>query len=244
MRLTSNAIFIRGIFKKSNDPNRLIFNDLPALIGDKYDISTEDGLSSIIKNIRVGLTELVESYGKTLNRFEDNMLAELQVPNNTQEALAELRDRAKNIRQLAGDHRLNAFITRISSYEGSKSEIEGLLFLAAGKPPEQWVDSDIDTARLTITELAQLFNKTEILARVNGRKAKRHAVAVILGIAGRPTTIHKEFDIIDGDIPIVNNISSQIQNVIGSCSMTHKHLILAALAQVCARYINDDTIAK
>ena len=37
------------------------------------------------------------------------MLAELQVPNVSPQSLAELRARADNIRQLAGDFRLDAF---------------------------------------------------------------------------------------------------------------------------------------
>ena len=60
--------------------------------------------------MREGLIELREAYPSMLHRLRETLLAELEVPNASPPMLAELRARAENIRQLGGDHRLEAFI--------------------------------------------------------------------------------------------------------------------------------------
>lgn len=238
MRLSSNAVHIRGIFKKANDPNRLLFNDLPALVGNEYDLSSNAGLVAIIGNVRGGLAEMVAAYPDMLQRLADSMLAELQVPNTSAQALADLRERAENIRDLAGDFRLNAFVGRIADFEGTVEDFEGLASLAANKPPNDWIDADLDRAALEITEFAQRFNKSEAYARVKGRTDKRHAMAVVVGIGGRPTPILEEFDITDADRTTVNEIILRVEAVLEGGNQEQRNVILAALAEVSAKYMN------
>jgi len=238
MRLSSNAVRIRGIFKKANDPNRLLFNDLPALVGNDQDLSSEAGLTAIVGNVREGLSELVAAYPTMLQRFVDNMLAELQVPNTSKQALADLRDRAENIRELAGDFGLNAFVGHIATFSGSIEDIEGLAGFAASKPPVAWIDTDLDRAAVEITDLAQRFNKSEAFARVKGRPDKRHAMAVVVGIGGRPTPILEEFDITNADRVSVNEIIGRIESALEVGSQGQKNVILAALAELSVRYMN------
>lgn len=238
MRLSKNAVHIRGLFKKANDPHRLLFNDLPALVGDGHDLSTDAGLATVIANVREGLTEMVGAYPAMLHRFADNMLAELQVPNTSAQALVDLRDRAENIRELSGDFRLNAFVGRIATFSGAIEDIEGLTSLATSKPPIDWIDSDLDHAAVEITELAQRFNKSEAYARVKGRPDKRHAMAVVVGLAGRPTPILEEFDITDADRAAVDEVIERVEIALGSKNEAQRNVILAALAELGARYIN------
>ena len=238
MRLSSNAVHIRGIFKKANDPNRLLFNDLPALVGNDHDLSTDAGLVAVVGNVREGLAEMVAAYPAMLHRFADNMLAELQVPNTSAQALADLRDRAENIRELTGDFRLNAFVGRIAAFLGTTEDIEGLSSLAANKPPNDWIDADLDRAAVEITELAQRFNKSEAYARVKGRPDKRHAMAVVVGIAGRPTPVLEEFDITDADRANVNEIIERVETALEGGDQAQRNVILAALAEISAHYMN------
>ncbi len=239
MRLSGNAVHIRGIFKKANDPNRLLFNDLPALVGNEHDLATDNGLAAVADNVREGLTEMVTAYPAMLHRFADNMLAELQVPNSSAQALADLRDRAENIRELAGDFRLNAFVGRIAAFAGTIEDIEGLASLAANKPPNDWIDSDLDGASIEITELAQQFNKSEAFARVKGRSDKRHAMAVVVGIGGRPTPILEEFDIMDAERASVDEVVERVEAALEVSDQEHRNVILAALAELSVRYMND-----
>ena len=167
-RLSKSATQIRDLFKKANDPNQFLFNDLPALVGAGGNIATDADLVSVEHHLREGLEELVMAYPALLKRFSDTMLAELQVPNDSPQALADLRARAENIRQLAGDFRLEAFVGRLAIFKNSSADTEGVASLVANKPPQTWIDADMDRAIVAIAELAQSFNKVEAFARVKG----------------------------------------------------------------------------
>ena len=79
--------------------------------------------------------------------------------------------------------------------------MEGLASLAANKPPRNWVDTDIDRATVELAEMAQRFMRVEAYAHVKGRSNKRHSMAVTVGMSGRPTTIHDEFDVLVSGSP-------------------------------------------
>src|SRR5262249_12032610 len=158
-----------------------------------------------------GLEELVQSYSTMLRRLRDIMLEELQVPNASPQALSELRARAENIRQLAGDFRLDAFVGRLTQFEGTQADIEGIASLAVNKPPRDWVDPDLDRAAVEIADLAQRFIRAEAFARVKGRTDKRHAMAVVVGMNGRPGPVHEEFDIMDADRVAVEEIIARVE---------------------------------
>ena len=159
-----------------------------------------------------------------LHRLSDLMLAELQVPNVSPQSLAELRDRAENIRQLAGDFRLDAFVGRLSQFDGSDESIEGIASLAANKPPRDWVDPDLDQAAIELADMAQKFLRTETYARVKGRPDKRQAMAVVIGIDGRPAPLLEEFDIVDSDRATVNDLIEQVTITLEQSDISrHKH---------------------
>ena len=147
--------------------------------------------------MREGLRELREAYPSMLHRLRETLLAELEVPNASPPMLAELRARAENIRQLGGDHRLEAFIVRLGQFQGSNEDMESLASMATNKPARNWVDSDIDRAAVELAQLAQQFIRAEVFAHVKGRPDKRHAMAVVVSMGGRPTPVHDEFDITD-----------------------------------------------
>ena len=106
-----------------------------------------------------------------------------------------LRARATNVRELGGDHRLEAFIIRLARFEGHDADIESLAGMAINKSPQDWVDLDVDRASVELAELAQRFVRVEAYAHVKGRPDKRHAMAVVVGIGGCSKLVHDEFDV-------------------------------------------------
>ena len=162
-------------------------------------LADEEDLRRVIGSVREGLEELVLAYPSMLHRLRDIMLAELQVPNVSPQSLAEMRERAENIRQLAGDFRLDAFVGRLAQFDGSDESFEGISSLAANKPPRDWVDPDLDHAAIELADMAQKFLRAETYARVKGRPDKRQAMAVVIGMDGRPAPLLEEFDIADSD---------------------------------------------
>ena len=127
MHLSTNAVHIRDIFKRAHDPNKFLFDDIPTTLREDVGLVTKKDFHRVIANVRGGLEELVRAYPEMLHRLREIMLAELQIPNISPQSLAELRDRAENIRQLAGDFRLDAFVGRLSQFNGTDESFEGLL---------------------------------------------------------------------------------------------------------------------
>lgn len=241
-RISRDAQDVRHLFRQAKDPNRLLFDDMPELLKEPLADATEDTPARIADRIRQGLTELVEAWPALLHRLRELLLSELQVPNSSPAMLAELRARAENIRELGGDHHLEAFIVRLSRFEGSDDDIEGLASLAINKPPQVWVDPDIDRATLEIAAMAQRFLRAETFARVKGRTEKRHSMALVVGMEGAPSTLHDEFAVGDLDRPQVEALTSRLEAVLGDTEQVRREVVLAALVEVSARFLGLDSL--
>ncbi|WP_343117247.1 hypothetical protein [Ostreiculturibacter nitratireducens] len=239
MQLSSNAIRVRDLFKHANDPNKFLFDDIPSAFGGRGAPDKEENLQSIVKEVREGLEELIESYPSMLRRLHDLMLAELQVPNASPQALGELRARAENIREIGGDFRLNAFIGRLSQFEGKEQDLEGIASLAANKPPRDWTDADLDRASLELADFSQKFIRAENFARVKGRRDKRSSMAVVVGLNGRPAPVHAEFEVSEGERQRVEDLIARLESMIDAEDLKSRHLLLAALAELSSRYMSD-----
>ncbi len=238
MRLSANAAMVRDIFKRARDPNKFLFDDLPALLGDsKVDPKNEEDLLRVVSIVNEGLQELIAAYPSMIHRLRDIMISELQVPNLSPQSLAELRERAENIKELAGDFRLNAFVGRLSLFDGSDPGFEGIASLVANKPPRDWVDPDMDEAAIEITDMAQKFLRAETFARVKGRPEKRQAMAVVIGMDGRPAPLLEEFDVADADRAAVNELIDRVTSALETADTSRRSIILAALAELSARYM-------
>ena len=237
MRLSSNAVNIRDLFKRAHDPNQFLFDDIPGTLGENVSLGNEHDLRRVIESVRDGLSELALAYPSMLQRLRDLMLAELQVPNVSPQSLAELRARAENIRQLAGDFRLDAFAGRLAQFDGGEDSFEGIASLAANKPPRDWVDPDLDRATVEIAELAQKFLRAETYARVKGRPDKRHAMAVVVGIDGRPTPVLEEFQVVEADRAEIDRLIAQVRGVLEKSQLKQRNVILAALAELTSSYM-------
>ena len=237
MRLSTNALRIRDIFKRAHDPNAFLFEDIPGTLGEDVEMTNNQDVYRVIASVREGLEELVRAYPDMLKRLRDIMLSELEVPNLSPQSLAELRDRAKNIRQLAGDFRLEAFVGRLSQFDSSDQSFEGIASLAANKPPRDWVDPDLDQAEIELADMAQKFLRAETYARVKGRQNKRHAMAVVVGMGGRPTPVHKEFAISDLEREEVDALIKLVEAALKRSGEKRRNIILAALAELSAEYL-------
>lgn len=239
-RLSTQAKQIRDLFKRANDPNKFLFDDIPVSLGLASHNGGEDDLAGLITNVREGLRELVDAYPTMLHRLRETMLGELRVPNDSPQAIAELRERAHNIRQLAGDFRLDAFVSRLVQFEGTRADVEGIAGLAANKPPNDWVDPDVDRATVELADLAHRFVRVEAFAHVKGRADKRHAMAVILGQDGRSTPVISEFDVTDHEQQNVKQLVEELEAILERGDNRQRNVVLAALAELSSRYMGDE----
>ena len=243
-QLSTNAKLIRQLFKLANDPNRLIFDDIPS-VDDEEDVSSEgQSVRQAAKLVGEGLRELKLAYPTMLNRLRDLLLGELRVPNTSTSMLSELRDRAENIRAVSGDHRLEAFIIRLARFHGKDAEIEDLAGMAVNKPTRNWVDSDVDKATLQLAELAEQFVHTEAFARVKGRRDKRHSMAVVVDISRGRMPLHDKFDVSDMDESEVEQLIDRIDHVLDESGEKRRNVILAALARLISKRLDPSGDSK
>ena len=237
MRLSSNAVRIRELFKRAHDPNEFLFDDIPASLGRRVSLDRDADLLEVIESVRQGLAELIDAYPSMLRRLRDLMLAELQLPDASPESLAELRDRAANILSLAGDFRLDSFAGRLCEFDAGDEGIEAIASLAANKPPRNWVDPDFDRAAIELAAMSQRFLRAETYARVKGRPEKRQAMAVVVGLEGRPAPLLEEFAVADSERETVDALVKCLAGAVDVSDAPRPALILAALAELSARYM-------
>ncbi len=239
--LSANAKRVRQLFKQANDPNSLIFDDIPQRFADGLELDTSCTLGHISSQVRSGLIELQGAYPAMLHRLRETLLAELQVPFASASLLGELRARAENVRQLSGDHRLEAFIVRLSHFYGSNQDMESLASMATNKPPPTWVDADIDRAAVALAEMARNFVHLESFAHVKGRSDRRHAMAVTVGMNGSRATHQDVFDVTDTERQEVELLINRLAKTLENGGKPKRHVVLAALAELSARHLSTPT---
>lgn len=219
-RLSQTARAVRDILLKASDPHKVLFVDLMTLLGAN---TAED----YIEKLRAPLSELAKAYDDMLQLITARMLEALDVKTGSHE---QLRQRASAVAGISGDFRLDAFATRLVNYEGRRDNVEGILSLAANKPPRDWNDRDIDVALLAIAEWALRFRQVEALVSVQGRAPTREAFAVVIGAGESSKTVSKTFDIAEDEKPLVKDLAAVIVQQMAGRGL-RADLLLAALAE-------------
>ena len=152
----------------------------------------------------------------------------MQVPNASVPMLAELRARSENVRELSGDHRMEAFVMRLVQFFGTDADMESMASMAANKPSQSWVDADIDRATVELADMAQRFMRLESFAHVKGRIDNRHSMAVTVGMSGQPATVQDEFEVTSMERLDVQYVASEIERALRSAGEQRRNVILAA----------------
>lgn len=227
-RLSAAALQLRDRIKASNDPNRLLLQDVPAALGEPIGTLSS---GSIAKKVFALLDELQTAYPNMLRELEAALMSELRVRGDGSVPLERLRRRSINVKGLAGNFRLDALATRLSTYAGQLEEIEGLASLAANRPSRDWVDRDVDAARVELAALAQQFLKAEALGHLKGRTDGRVGLAVYISDPAYPEPQIQEIDLSSTDQDIADALASRLRALMVSEKVSHD-VALAALARL------------
>lgn len=240
--LSKNSVQVRDLFKRANDPNQFLFHDIPAIVNQQkdqdFDFSSEEAVTRVIEELQKGLNELVNAYSKMLQSLKTIMFTELQLNYLSQNSVVQIQERAKNLRGIAGDFRLEAFIGRLSQFDGTDEAFEGIVSLLINKPSNAWIDLDINQAMIEITDAAQQFLRVETYARVKGRMENRHTMAIVVGMKGQHKPIMADFHVGATEQEDIESIVRQLTTVLEQ-NVAKKHILLAALAEISAAYISE-----
>lgn len=232
-RLSETAKSMRDMLLKASDPHKVLFVDLASLL------NTSNG-KTYVKALREPLQELAGAYAKMLHEVEGKMLEALD---SDREDLENLRNRASSVSGVSGDLRLDAFATRLAHFDGSRPSLEGILSLAADKPPRDWVDRHIDVAVLELTKFARSFREVEAFVAVQGRTAKSEAIAVVIGTGSDTKIISASFSISDRYRQTIDSKVEEIATMLESQGLK-KDVLLAILAKASMKFVNSDNEAS
>ena len=231
--LSDVALAVRDTLLKASDPHKVLFIDLAALMESQ-------GGKSYVEGLRGPIKEIAGVYGALLERIETSMLEALDAP---ADKLDRLRARAEALLGVTGDLRQDAFAARLAKHDGSIESIEGILSLAANKPPRDWNDRDIDSALLEIAQAALRFRQAEAFVSVKGRKPTSEAFAVVIGAGAQTRTVSRSFSISDRHREAVDAMADRLANTLkGEGHSTE--VLLAALAKAGMRLTIEDDERK
>lgn len=232
-RLGSTAKALRDMLLRASDPHKVLFVDLASLL------NASNG-EAYVTALREPLQELAGAYGILLNDVECQMLKALDA---SKKDLESLRKRAALVAGVSGDLRLDSFATRLASYDGTRSSLEGILSLAAEMPPRDWVDRHIDAAILELTKFARRFREAEAFVAVQGRKANCEAIAVVIGAGSDTKTISRSFSISDRYLQTVDAKADEVAAMLESQGLK-TDVLLAILAKASMKLASLDKEAS
>ncbi|CAG75775.1 putative ATP-binding protein [Pectobacterium atrosepticum SCRI1043] len=219
-RLSSEARKIRDTLLKASDPHKVLFIDLAAAL------DVENG-HDYINSLKTPLEEIWNAYDRMLHQIASSMLKALNADGNN---LSVLRERAETLSGITGELRQDAFATRLAAFDNSKSVIEGILSLAANKPPRDWNDRDIDSALMEIANFALRFRQSEALVAIQGRKPTSEAFAVVIGAGTEMRTFKHEFSVPQQSVDQIERLTNELINTLSAKGLSSE-IIMAALGK-------------
>lgn len=224
-RLSKTALKVRDLANAAHDPNKFMLDDIPKLFDE------HDDLGLVVDELRAGLLEISGAFDAMLAELRGGMLLELGIEGDPEESLSE---RAERIVGLTGNYRLDAFATRLRDMGKNEAAMEGLASLAANKPPRDWVDRDVDAARVELAALAQEFLRAEGLAHVKGGQPGRTRMAIYISDPGRATSLIPDFDVDEANRKRAKALAKEIRASIDRQLPTS--VVMAALAELGADF--------
>jgi hypothetical protein len=228
-RLSDTTKAMRDILLKASDPHKVLFVDLAALLNAANS-------EAYVNALRAPLQELVGAYGKMLADVKEKMLEALDA---NRDNLETLRERARSVAGIFGDLRLESFATRLANFDGSRVSLEGILSLAAEKPPRDWVDRHIDAAILELAKFARHFREAEAFVSVRGRKAHSEAIAVVIGTGSETKMISRSFAIPDRHRQTVETKANEVASMLEGRGL-ETEVALAILAKAGMKLVSID----
>ena len=212
---TKNTNSLKQKVLKASDPIKLLFDDIEAIYGNDEN-KIERGFAESLREYTTAMPGVID---KTYTLL-------MKALNTSSESLSKLRERAISVKGLSGKMILEAFIARLEKFEGSESDIEGLIGLTAAKPSFMWTDNDINAAHTKLIELAYEFRKLEAQCALRGRPSNRTVFNVVFG--NKNNDLSESFDLSDDEQTEACNIAKDLAELLKG---KNSSVALAALAE-------------
>lgn len=221
------TLAFRNVARASHDPNQFLFQETPSLLSPAS--RQLDGVELADRIVEAWKT-LGAAYPAMLEDLMTHLFNELRV-RSPEKDLPALRRRAAAIKSASGNFRLAALATRLEAYQGSLEDMEGIASLAANKPSREWVDRDVDAARIELAALAQQFLKTETFNRGAAGGAGRTAFAIYMSDPSFPAPMAPELDLDAEERRHADALAAKLRALL-EAEAPSSAIALGALAQV------------
>ena len=215
---------IRQLLLHASDPHKVLFVDLPETLK-----TTE--AYQIADRIAAAASEMVNAFRLRLRTIEANVMRALDQDQDWKA----LNNRGKQVSGIGAEFKLEAFISRLTTYQSAQIDIEGLLMLAIGKPSKDWTDHDLDAGEVQLLQWAERFRRLEVVAHLRNKTSNRRGIGIVFG---NQHTITGSFDIAEKDQHLVQDLSTQLLSQLQG-QQHKKEVFLAALAEAGAKILQD-----
>lgn len=158
---------LRDELGRASDPHKVIFHDISSIYGT-------DRIDEILEKLQGSLNDLVSAYPNLLKELSTLLFKELD-----ESEVQRLNERAVVIKDRASTLSDNAFIGRISHFDGSEYALKNVLGAIVEKKTDDWTDFDVVAAKNRIAEFSARFRKLETLAHIHGLDNQRESVAIV-----------------------------------------------------------------
>ena len=223
--VSQSAQNVRSMLLKASDPNKVLFADLPTILGSTSEID-------LLNNLKQIITELLAAYPRKLSEVKEMVLQSLQHESDSYE---DLKNRALSVKGITGNFQLESFATRLEEFDGSIEKIESLISNAINKPSQAWVDRDLDAAIIQLGNLSMEFRKAEAVAGLRGRDSSRRVFNLVLS-SGQGNDLSKTIEVSKNDQATIDLAIDQFMPVL---KQMDPRLVFATLADLGIKFSKD-----
>ena len=240
--LSDEASAIREALAKQNEPDSLLFVDLPKAVGLKPFSKTQKASTKQVKQfidrLRTGLVELQTAYDRLLASVLSSLRTAFSEKGELSAVRDSLRSRASGLSDCSGDPALKSFVSRLCELTYEDDEwLEMLASQVVMSLPSNWKDGDLKRFQSELRSIARVFRHVEAIAFDPSRK-RNSAESLRIGVTLADATeservVHlnaKQQAAVD---KAEHTLESELRKI-----ASNPHIALAALARVAQRRLS------
>lgn len=217
-RLSATALSVRDVVVRADDPEALLFADLPRVAQDPSTVMSS-------------LDECERAFEELLNDLRNALADAVGAPAN----FGGVGARVASVVGTTGDLRFDAFAARLKAFDGAEGDVEGLASLLVHKPARNWSDLDRQRAFAELLRLGRSMREAEALLNLRGKSTGIESVTVVAGVAG--ATHSARVELTQSQREEAEALSEELLLMLSSAT---GDIPLAALARAVAKLCRDE----
>lgn len=166
--LSENGKNLRTVVLDANEPDTLLFHDLPkAMRGLPFSAKTDTNpkTDQFFKAFQNALDELKQVYPSLLDSVEEQLASNFSLEDKGEQLRRELINIAEPLEEVTRGTQLTGFLMRICDSELDLDNwLEAIATFVVNKPPASWTDRDKEHFEINLSQLTRNFRHFEVLA--------------------------------------------------------------------------------